>query len=87
MTEPKNSIVKQYEALFALDGIALEFDMEALERIAELTIERKTGARGLRSIIETALQEPMYETPSADGVTKVIITKETIDGGKATVIK
>lgn len=87
MTEPKNSIVKQYQALFALDGIALEFEQEALERIAELTIERKTGARGLRSIIEAALQEPMFETPSTEGVTKVVITKDTIDGGKAVILK
>ena len=87
MTEPKNSIVKQYEALFALDGVELVFEKEALERIAELTIERKTGARGLRSIIEATLQEPMYETPSEDGVKKVIVSKSTVDGGKAIIEK
>ncbi len=85
MTEPKNSIIRQYEALFRLDGIELEFTPDALERIAEQTIERKTGARGLRSIIEGVLRKPMFETPSDDTVTKVIITAETVDGKAATV--
>lgn len=87
MTEPKNSIVKQYQALFKLDGIELQFEDEALERIAELTIERKTGARGLRSIIETVLQRPMYETPSDPDVKKVVITKAVVDGGEAKIVK
>ncbi len=87
MTEPKNSIVKQYQALFALDGVELEFEGEALERIAELTIERKTGARGLRSIIEKVLQKPMYETPSDESIKKVVITKSAIDGEDPTIIK
>ena len=85
MKEPKNSILRQYEALFSLDGIKLEFTEEALERIAELTIERKTGARGLRSIIEGVLRRPMYETPSDETVEKVTITKESVDGGNATI--
>lgn len=87
MTEPKNSIIKQYKALFKIDGIELEFDDDALEHIAELTIERKTGARGLRSIIEKVLQAPMYETPSDADVIKVIITKEAVDGGKPLIEK
>ncbi len=87
MTEPKNSIIKQYKALFALDDVELEFEAEALNRIAELTIERKTGARGLRSIIEKVLQKPMYETPSDDKVKRVVITSDTIDGGEAEIIK
>ena len=82
MTEPKNSIIKQYKALFALDGVELDFEMEALERIAELTIERKTGARGLRSIIETVLKKPMYDIPSEENVESIVITKETVDGGE-----
>ena len=85
MTEPKNSIVKQYKALFDIDGIELEFDDEALDHIAELTIERKTGARGLRSIIEKALQTTMYEAPSDQNIEKIIITKETVSGGKAVI--
>ena len=87
MTEPKNSIVKQYKALFALDNVELEFEEEALERIAELTIERKTGARGLRSIIEKVLQKPMYEVPSDPAVKKVIINKAAIDGEDAGIIR
>ena len=87
MTEPKNSIVKQYKALFALDNVELEFEAEALERIAELTIERKTGARGLRSIIETVLQKPMYEVPSDPSVKRVVIKKATIDGEDAEIIR
>ncbi len=80
MTTPKNSIIRQYKALFGLDGVELDFTPDALERIAELTIERKTGARGLRSIIEAVLKEPMYNTPSDDSVVKVTITAETVDG-------
>ncbi len=85
MKEPKNSVLRQYEALFALDGVKLEFAEEALEKIAELTIERKTGARGLRSIIEGVLRRPMYETPSDKAVEKVIITKEAVEGGDVTI--
>ena len=87
MTEPKNSIIKQYKALFALDNVELEFETEALERIAELTIERKTGARGLRSIIEKVLQKPMYEVPSDPSVKKVVINKAAIDGEDAKIIR
>ena len=83
MTEPKNSIVKQYKALFKMDNIDLEFDKKALERIAELTIERKTGARGLRSIIESVLQPLMFESPSDSSITKITVTKETVENGKA----
>ncbi len=80
MTEPKNSIIRQYKALFAMDGVELEFENNALERIAELTVERKTGARGLRSIIEGILQDIMFETPSDGDIKKIIITKDTVDG-------
>lgn len=86
MTEPKNSIIKQYQALFALDNIKLEFDEKALEKIAELTIENKTGARGLRSIIEGALQNLMFEMPSHDDVEKVIITADSVSGGQPQII-
>ena len=87
MTEPKNSIIKQYKALFALDNIELEFEDEALEKMAELTIKNKTGARGLRSIIEGVLQDLMFEMPSNDDVTKVIITPDAVDGGSPIIIK
>ena len=82
MTEPKNSIVKQYQALFALDNIKLNFEPAALEKIAELTIKNKTGARGLRSVIENTLQDLMFEMPSKTDVSEIIITADTVDGGK-----
>lgn len=87
MQEPKNSIIKQYEALFKMDGIDLMFDKKAIEKIAELTIERKTGARGLRSIIEGVLQPLMFETPSDKTIKKIIITEQTVLGGEAEVIR
>ena len=83
MTEPKNSIVKQYEALFKMDGVELVFEQSALEKIAELTIERKTGARGLRSIIEGVLQPLMFETPSDSNIKKITVTRDTVENGKA----
>ncbi|MBR5223835.1 MAG: ATP-dependent protease ATP-binding subunit ClpX [Clostridia bacterium] len=87
MQEPKNSIIKQYEALFKMDGVDLMFDKKAMEKIAELTIERKTGARGLRSIIESVLQPLMFETPSDKTIKKIIITEQTVLGGEAEVIR
>lgn len=87
MTEPKNSIIKQYQALFQLDGVKLTFEKAALNRIAELTIERKTGARGLRSIIEATLQPIMYSTPSDKNIKSIKITAKTVDGGEAVIEK
>ncbi len=87
MTEPKNSIVKQYQALFAMDGIELEFEADALKEIAKITTEKKTGARGLRSIIEGILQDIMFEAPSIDDVKTITITVETVNGGKPTITK
>ncbi len=87
MQEPKNSIIKQYEALFKMDGVDLMFDKKAMEKIAELTIERKTGARGLRSIIEGVLQPLMFETPSDSTISKIIITEDTVLGGDAEIIR
>jgi len=87
MTEPKNSIVKQYQALFAMDGVELEFEADALKEIAKITTEKKTGARGLRSIIEGILQDIMFEVPSLGDVKTVTITTETVNGGKPTITK
>ncbi len=87
MKEPKNSIIKQYEALFKMDGVDLMFDKKALNKIAELTIERKTGARGLRSIIEGVLQPLMFETPSDSTIKKIVITEDTVLGGEAEIIR
>ncbi len=78
--EPKNALTRQYVKLFDLDGIELEFDEGAAEAVAELALERKTGARGLRSIFENAMMNLMYELPSRDDVQKVIITGEYIKG-------
>jgi len=77
LTEPKNSLVKQYKKLFELDGAKLEFDDEALRAIAELTIEKKLGARGLRSIMEDILLESMYELPELKGY-EVLVNKECV---------
>ena len=78
LTQPKNALVKQYTKMLELDGVSLEFTEEALAAISEKAIERKTGARGLRSIIEEALIDIMYDIPSTEDVVKVVITKETI---------
>lgn len=86
MTEPKNSIVKQYTKLFELDGVDLEFKQEALEAIADITLERKTGARGLRSVIESVLTELMFKIPSDATVEKVIITEDTVKDGKEPIV-
>ncbi len=88
LTEPKNALVKQYQQLFALDDVELEFDKDALEAIADLAIERETGARGLRAIFETVMRDIMYDTPSlSDEIDKVIITKEVVkDGAEPTKI-
>jgi len=79
LTEPKNSLVKQYKKLFELDGVDLEFKEDALHSIAEEALRRNTGARGLRAIIEDVMLEVMYEVPSRYDVTKVAITKDVIE--------
>ncbi|MBQ7792425.1 MAG: ATP-dependent Clp protease ATP-binding subunit ClpX [Clostridia bacterium] len=78
LLEPKNSVIKQYQKLMKYDNVELEFEPDALDAIVEKALERKTGARGLRSIVENALMEIMYEIPSDDTVKKVVITKECI---------
>lgn len=80
LTEPRNALVKQYQTLLSYDGVELEFDQEALGAIASKAIERKTGARGLRSIIEEVMMDVMFDIPSQEDVTKVRITKEAVDG-------
>lgn len=82
LSEPKNALLKQYAALFKMDGVTLEFQPEALEAIAEQTLEKNTGARGLRSIMEKTLLPTMYEIPSDTSVTKVIITKGCVTDGE-----
>ena len=78
LTEPKNSVVKQYEYLFDLDGVKLIFEEEALEEIAKESIKRKTGARGLRSIIEELLLDVMFEIPSKEGIKTCTVTRDNV---------
>ena len=78
LTKPKNALVKQYQKLFEMDNVELEFDEDALIEIAKKAIERKTGARGLRSIIEGIITDVMFELPSREDIKKCVITKETV---------
>lgn len=79
LTEPRNSLVKQYQRLFELDGVELSFEAEALVKIARLALERNTGARGLRAIMEEILVPVMYDIPDAEDIVEVIITAEYVD--------
>ena len=80
LKEPKNSLTKQYHKLFELDGVELEFKEDALGAVAQKSLARKTGARGLRSIMEKTLMDLMYKAPSDDTISKAVITKETVEG-------
>ena len=80
LKEPKNSLTKQYHKLFELDGVELEFEEDALKEVARKSLERKTGARGLRSIMEKSLMDLMYRTPSDNTICKCTITKDAVDG-------
>ncbi|EJW99371.1 ATP-dependent Clp protease, ATP-binding subunit ClpX, partial [gut metagenome] len=82
LKEPKDSIIKQYQALFHLDNVELEFTDDALRAVAKKTIERKSGARGLRSVMESILIPIMYEVPSDPTIIRVTITEDTVNGGK-----
>jgi ATP-dependent Clp protease ATP-binding subunit ClpX len=80
LVEPKNALLKQYQELFGMESVELDLRQEALEAIAEKAIERKTGARGLRSILETVLLDTMYKIPSEDDVIKVVVDGSVING-------
>ena len=82
VTKPKNALVKQYKKLFAMDNVELDFEEEALGLIVDKAIERKTGARGLRSIIEEIMRDIMYEIPSNPKIEKCVVTKETVENGE-----
>ena len=86
LTEPKNALTKQYKELLAMDGVKLEFETDALKRIAELAIKKEIGARGLRSIIEKAMQDVMYSVPDMADVKKVVVTPGVIDGIEEAVV-
>lgn len=82
LKKPKNALTKQFKKLFEIDGVELEFEDDALKQVAKLAIEQKTGARGLRSIIETSMMDIMYDLPSRDDVLRCVVTKDTIDSKK-----
>lgn len=82
LKEPRNSLIRQYQALFSLDGVELTFDEEAIEAIAEKSVKRKTGARGLRAIVEKVLMDLMYQVPSDTSITSCRITKEVVEEDK-----
>lgn len=86
LTEPKNAVVKQYQAIFRYEGVELEFTDEALGAIADTSIERHTGARGLRSVVEGLLLNTMYDIPSVDNVKKVVVTEDTVVKGTDPVV-
>lgn len=86
LTEPKNALVKQYQKLLEMDGVKLTFDDDALRQIAREALKRKTGARGLRSIIEAIMRNVMYEVPSVEGVTACRVTKDTVSSRKDPVL-
>lgn len=87
LTEPKNAIVKQYQSLFEMDGVELVFDGPAIEEVAKVTLEKKTGARGLRSIMEQVLMPIMYKIPSDKTISRIIITDDTVRNGTEPIIE
>ena len=86
ITEPKNAIIKQYKKLFSLDNVELEIEPAAVRAVADKAIEKKTGARGLRSILEEVMTDIMYDIPSRDDIEKVVITKACIEGAAPTLV-
>ncbi|MFT4135101.1 MAG: ATP-dependent Clp protease ATP-binding subunit ClpX, partial [Microbacterium sp.] len=87
LTVPKNAFVKQYQRMFAIDGVELEFEDDALRAIADLAVARKTGARGLRAILEDVLGPIMFEIPSTDDVDRVVVTRASVlDGAPPTLV-
>lgn len=87
LSEPKNALVRQYQKLFDMDGVKLEFEAEALTAVAKLAIERGTGARGLRSIVETFMMDVMFDIPSREDIELVVVTEDTISAKKPPVLK
>ena len=86
LTEPKNALIKQYQKLFEMDDVRLEFREDALKAVAQKAIVRKTGARGLRSIMENILMEPMFDIPTAGDIEEVVINGDVIDNGAAPLV-
>ena len=86
LTEPKNALLKQYQKLFEMDDVNLEFRDDALRAVAKKAIERKTGARGLRSIMENILMEPMFDIPTSGDIEEVVINGDVVDTGAAPLV-
>ena len=86
LCEPKNALVKQYKKLFEFDDVELTFEEDAIEAIASEAFDKKTGARGLRSILEHTMRDVMYEMPSDESIIKCIITKESVEGKASPVV-
>ena len=86
LTEPRNALVKQYQKLFEMDDVALEFRDDALKAIAQRAIARKTGARGLRSIMENILMEPMFDIPTSGDIEEVVINSDVVNEGAAPLV-
>jgi ATP-dependent Clp protease ATP-binding subunit ClpX len=87
LKEPKNALIKQYQKLFEMEGIELVFTDDAIRRIAEISYNKKVGARGLRAIVEDVLMEWMFKIPSMKGVRRIIITREVIDKDNEPIIE
>ena len=87
LVEPRNSLIKQYKKLFELEGIELKFTDNALREVVKLAVKRKTGARGLRGILERAMQNVMFKVPSMEGVKECLITEDVILGNAEPVLK
>lgn len=87
LKEPKNALVKQYQRLFDMDGVELSFEDDAVDAIAEQAFERKTGARGLRSIMEKVMMDIMYEIPSDESIVECVVTRAAVEGKEAPVVK
>lgn len=83
LTEPKNALIRQTQRLFEMDGVKVEFTEEALRKVVELTLRKGTGARGLRSVLEQAMMDIMYEAPSQEGLQQVRVTAEMVAQGVA----
>ena len=86
LTEPKNALVKQYQRLFEIEAVKLTFTADALTAIAKRAIKRKTGARGLRSIMEDILLDTMFELPGMEGVQEVVVKDEAVNAGAAPIL-
>ncbi|MDR2723596.1 MAG: ATP-dependent Clp protease ATP-binding subunit ClpX [Holosporaceae bacterium] len=87
LTEPRNALIKQYQKLFRMENVSLTFENDAIQAVAKLALERKTGARGLRSIMESVLLDIMYELPSNQNIEEVVITKDVIEGKRESILK